>query len=120
VALGHELVLAGPIMHQQRIGIAEHQRLAGADRQHMDLQAAGGPEQRKDVTKQTGILGGSGRAERDEIDLDAALGMSRAEEEERSEERSSDHGLLSREPHNRGDNELAASAGTSFCGTPGK
>jgi hypothetical protein len=77
-------------MHQQRIGIAahpEHQRLAGADRQHMELQAAGGPERRKDLTKQTGVLGGSGRAEGDEIDLDAALGMSRAEEEERSEER---------------------------------
>jgi hypothetical protein len=77
-----ELVLAGAIMHKQRIGIAAHadrQRLAGPDRDHMNVQAAGGPEQRKDVIKQAGVLGRGGRAERDE----AVLGASRTASEDR-------------------------------------
>ena len=43
VAVGHELVLACAIMHQQRIGIAaraDRQRLPGADRDHVNIEAA--------------------------------------------------------------------------------
>jgi hypothetical protein len=75
-------------MHQERIGIAAHpdrQRLAGPDRDYMNVQAAGGPEQGKDVTKQAGILGRSGRAERDETVFETVfetvLGVSRIQEE---------------------------------------
>ena len=83
--VARELVLAGAIMHQERVGIAAHaecQRLAGPDRNHMNFQAAGGPEQRNDVTKQAGVLGRGGRAERDETVFKTVLGVNRARPEE--------------------------------------
>ncbi len=52
MALGHELVLAGSIMHEQRISIAtraERKRLAGADSDHVNVEPLGRAKDRNDV-----------------------------------------------------------------------
>ena len=67
--VGDELVLADPIVDQERIGVAaraDRKRLAGADRDDVHAQAGRCAKDRQDVLEQAGILGRGGRAENDE------------------------------------------------------
>jgi hypothetical protein len=60
VAVGHKLVLSGPIMHEQGIGITPHPKrksLAGSNRNHVNVQSGGGSKERNDVPEQPGVLG---------------------------------------------------------------
>src|ERR1700733_6065496 len=69
VAVGDEFVLARTVVDQERIGVAvlaDHQRLAGADRNDVDAHAGRGLEDRKDIAEQPGVLGRRGRTQRNE------------------------------------------------------
>ena len=73
-AVGDELVLADPIVDQERIGVAaraDRKRLSGSDRDDVHAQAGRGVKDRQDVVEQAGVLGRGGRAENDE----ALLGL---------------------------------------------
>ena len=88
VAVGDELVLAGAVVHEQRVGVAprpDRQRLPGADRDHPHVDPGVLAEDRDEVAKQARLLGRGRRGKRDEALLRARRAGERRDEQCRSE-----------------------------------
>ena len=88
VAVGDELILAGAVVHEQRVGVAprpDRQRLPGADRHHPHVDPGVLAEDRDEVAKQARLLGRGRRGERDEALLRARRAGERRADERRGE-----------------------------------
>ena len=69
VDVGDEFVLAGPIMHEKRVGVAaraDGERLPGADGDDAHIDSGRSAKDRDQMAEEARFLGRGGRGERDE------------------------------------------------------